>query len=164
MGLLSKIGNFLTGNLGGKIIDGVKEYFPPSMSDKEKADLELAIKRATDEHEIKLLTIAAEQDAEFNERIKEMEGTAKDLKQFGWLGRLIIFLRGCQRPVWGFITIYMDIMWFSGKWPEMTQQQESALWMVNVLVLGFLFGERAIKNGMPVITKFMEAKKGQKGE
>jgi len=52
--------------------------------------------------------------------------------------------------------MYMDVMWFSGKWSGLTDQQESALWVINTLVLGFLFGERAVKNVMPFMTQFMK--------
>ncbi|WP_230413519.1 hypothetical protein [Zooshikella ganghwensis] len=61
----------------------------------------------------------------------------------------MLFLRGAQRPVWGFATLYLDLCWFA-TW-QLTVQQETALTLINVLVLGFLFGERAIKNVMPLI-------------
>lgn len=105
-----------------------------------------------------LAQLAQEAQAEFNKRIAELEGTASDLTKFGLLGRLVVFVRGCQRPVWGFATLYMDFMWFSGRWAELSQQQESAFWIINLLVLGFLFGERAIKNLMPLITTMIEAR------
>lgn len=159
MSLFSKVGDFLTGGVVDTIADTVEKYFPPDMSEKQKADLKLAIKQLEHNQKIELLKLATEADAEFNDRIKAMEGTAKDLSQFGWLGRIVLFLRGCQRPVWGGLTMWMDVMWFSGKWAGMTQQQESALWLINALVLGFLFGERAIKNVAPFIKMMMESKK-----
>lgn len=158
MSFLSKVTNFLTGGLGEKIVDGIQAYFPPDMTPEQKAKLELAIQKQSHEREVELLSIAAEQDAEFNSRIKDLEGTAKDLTQFGWLGRIVVFLRGCQRPAWGVLVMYMDIMWFSGKWDGMTDQQESALWVINLLVLGFLFGERAVKNVMPLINDMIMKK------
>lgn len=161
MSFLSKVANFFTGGLGEKIVDGIQAYFPPDMTPAEKAQLEIAIKDMAHRQELELQQLAAEQDLEFNNRIRDLEGTAKDLMQFGWLGRIVVFLRGCQRPAWGILVMYMDIQWFSGNWPGMTEQQESALWVVNLLVLGFLFGERAVKNVMPVITEMM-AKRAQK--
>lgn len=162
MSLLSKVVNFFSGGLGEKIVDGIQAYFPPDMTPAEKARMELAIKELAHRQEIELHTLAAEQDLEFNNRIRDLEGTAKDLTQFGWLGRIVVFLRGCQRPVWGALVMYMDVMWFSGKWTAMTEQQESALWVINLLVLGFLFGERAVKNVMPLITEMIARKSGAK--
>jgi hypothetical protein len=161
MSFISEVTDFLSDGLGGQIANTVKAYFPPSMTEAEKVDLELRIEDAVHKKTTELLKLAHEERAQFNEQIKSHEGTAKDLQQFGWIGKLIVFLRGCQRPVWGYLTLYMDIMWFSGKWSGLTQQQESALWVVNILVLGFLFGERAIKNVMPVITEMMKQKVGK---
>jgi hypothetical protein len=155
MSFLSKVTNFLTGGLGEKIVEGVQAYFPPDMTPEQKARLEIAIKDQSHKREVELLALAGEQDKEFNDRVRDLEGTAKDLTQFGWPGRIIVFLRGCQRPVWGGLVMYMDVKWFSGDWSGLTEQQESALWVINLLVLGFLFGERAVKNVMPIITDMM---------
>ena len=83
----------------------------------------------------------------------------------GWLGRIVIFLRGAQRPIWGYFVLVMDIMVFSGRWnlvklAEQTKTAsmvdiQSAFWIINFLVLGFLFGERAVKNVMPLLQKQM---------
>lgn len=162
MSFFRKVTDFLTGGIGGKIVDKVLSQFPDKLSESDKAQIRKAANDASREHEMKLLELAKEQDAEFNQRIKDLEGTTKDLQQFGWLGQIIVFLRGCQRPMWGYLVLYMDIMWFSGKWVEMTSQQESALWVVNLLVLGFLFGERAIKNCMPLISEMLKQKAGSK--
>ncbi len=90
-----------------------------------------------------------------------MEGTEKDLLQIPVLGRIMLFLRGCQRPIWGFVILYIDLCVFSGKW-ELTEGSttESAFWVVNALVLGFLFSERAVKNVMPRVDSMIKAKKG----
>lgn len=153
MSLFSKIVDFISGGIGEKIVDTVKDYFPPKMSEEEKRNLEAAIRQATREHELKLLEITQQQQEEFNSRIIEMEGTAKDLNQSGWLGRIVIFLRGAQRPLWGYLVLYMDIMVFSGYWKIQDEQLQSAFWVINLLVLGFLFGERAVRNVMPLLQK-----------
>jgi len=152
--------NVLSGGLAEKLVDKVSEYFPPSMSDAEKAKLQINIERTANEQERLLLKAAVEQTAEFNRRIAEMEGTAKDLKSIPFLGAFILFLRGVQRPAWGFATMYMDAMWFSGKWGALTQTQESALWLINLLVLIFLFGERAFKNVAPLLENMIKARFG----
>lgn len=156
MNILGKIGDFLSGGIGKEIVGAVKSYFPPSMSDAEKANLELAIDQAARTHELKLKRLLNDAQEEFNRRIAELEGTAKDLLQAGWLGKIVLFLRGTQRPAWGYATMYFDYMWFVGD--GYTEQQELALTIVNVLVLVFLFGERGIKNVMPIINRFLESK------
>ena len=144
MDLFGGIANFLTGGLGSKIVDTVVGQFPDKLSEKDKENIKVAVIEATRAHE-------KEQIIEYNKRISDMEGTAKDLQQFGWLGRCVVFLRGSQRPVWGYCVLGMDAMVFSGKWVLTGEKLESAFWVINFLVLGFLFGERAMKNVMPLI-------------
>jgi hypothetical protein len=157
--LLAKAADFFSGGLGSAIVDGVKSYFPPSMSDQEKAELSERINREANIQANEAARIVNEERAEFNQRIQEMEGTASDLKSIAFFGPIVIFLRGCQRPVWGYATLYMDFMVFSGRWKELSEMQESALWVINLLVLGFLFGERAVKNIMPLVAQYFKGGK-----
>lgn len=162
MSFFTKVTEFLTGGMGSKIVEKVLKQFPDKLSEEDKAKIQAAIVDATREHELKILSFAKEQDEEFNTRIKELEGTASDLKQFGFLGKIIVFLRGAQRPLWGYSVLIMDFMVFSGKWNLNVMAQkvgenttvgsniESAFWVINFLVLGFLFGERAMKNVLPL--------------
>lgn len=148
---------------GGGIIkegfDIVKAYFPPSMTDKEKGDAQLAYERFVYEKQKESNTLALEADKEFNQRMKDMEGTASDLKTIPILGSIIIFIRGAQRPVWGCFTLYADYMVFSKAWNLSAEPElKSMLMAINVLVLGFLFGERAVKNILPFLREFMGKK------
>lgn len=140
-------------NVVGKVADVVKDYFPPSMSDKEQAELSLAITKAENKKDEAILKAANEANAQFNDRIKEMEGTASDLKALPVVGRIVIFLRGMQRPVWGFFTLYTDYQVFAGNW-DPSDKQDNMLLAINLLVLGFLFGERAVKNVLPLIMAY----------
>ncbi|WKD48664.1 hypothetical protein [Microbulbifer spongiae] len=90
--------------------------------------------------------------------IRELEGSAADLKQISILGRTMLFLRGSQRPLWGFATLYLDWPWFA-RW-TLTEKQETALIAINLLVLRFLFGERVVKNICPFIAEIFRARKG----
>ena len=161
-GFLTKVSDFLTGGAGTKILDKVLDQFPDKLSEEERLKLENAVLKATRDHEIRLLEIANEQEAEFSSRLKEMEGTAADLQRFGILGSVIVFLRGLQRPLWGYSVLVLDFMVFSGQWKlaDLVQEVgdnviganiESAFWVINLLVLGFLFGERAMRNVLPLI-------------
>lgn len=159
MGLFSKVIGVLSGGLGKKIVDTVRDYFPPSMSDKEKADFELKLLEVTRVQELQLLEAAQAADAEFNQRLKDMEGTASDLSKIPYLGAFIIFLRGTQRPAFGIFTLVMDYLVFSGAWniPD-GSRLESAFFAINLLVLGFLFGERAVKNILPLFDRYLNKK------
>ncbi|MBA7688214.1 hypothetical protein ES703_96693 [subsurface metagenome] len=162
MGLFAKIAGFIGGSTVKTIADTVKAYFPPSMSEKEKADLSLKISQVEHAREVQLLTLANEADEVFNRRIRDMEGTAADLKTVPIIGHVIIFARGCQRPAFGIFTLIMDYQVMSGAWElELQSPKGIAFVVINILVLTFLFGERAIKNVMPLILNFFFAKKGK---
>jgi len=167
MNLFDKIMAFFTGGTGtvGTIVDAVKSYFPPSMSDKEKAELSLIISKAESDKAIEAAKMANEADKEFNALIRDMEGTAADLKTIPILGPILIFLRGAQRPVWGFACLVFDFMIFSGSATiQDGTPQGTILVVINVLVLGFLFSERAIKNVMPLIIQLFGAKAAPAGK
>lgn len=156
--ILTKAVDFFSGGLGSSVVQAVKDYYPPSMSEQEKAELDLRIKTSVDENALKVQELVIQEQTIFNNRIAELEGTAKDLKAVPLLGPLMLFLRGCQRPIWGYATLYMDFKVFSGTWGALSEQQEGALYIINLLVLGFLFGERAIKNVTPLIERMIKAK------
>lgn len=147
---------FLTGDLGSEIVKQgmgfIKDRFPAKLSEAEQAAIQMELTRITLEQEQKALAMAHQEQAEFNQRIKDMEGTASDLKTMPLLGPIVLFLRGVQRPFWGFGTFLFDYQWFTGG-STYTEQQQTALIVINMLVLGFLFGERAIKNLEPLIIK-----------
>ena len=111
-----------------------------------------------DEGELKRLEMAAElavmedaRDANSNFRafVVEYEGAAKDYKDIPFFGPLMMIIRGVVRPLVTFAVVYFDSRFLTTMkegtetWPEGTGQL--LLWM-NVIVLGFWFGERAVKN------------------
>lgn len=159
MGILAAakgVMDFLSGN---SIVDKVMEYFPPDMTPAAQAELAIKIKNAEAARDLQTQQLVNEATAQFNQRTKEMEGTASDLKTIPYFGGVIIFLRGCQRPAWGFATLWFDWLWlFKAGGPVFTERQEMALIVINCLVLGFLFGERAVKNLMPLIMKVLDRK------
>lgn len=177
MKFFPKLIDFLFGGIGSKIVDKVLAQFPDKMDEKEKAELESTILKTTKEYELQLIKLAHEEEKLaleeiklFQDRIRNMEGTAKDLQQFGLIGKIIVFLRGCMRPIWCFAVLYGDYMVFSGNWnPAAIETKantmmnlEAAFWIINFLVLGFLFGERAVRNAVPVFKEYQEAKKGSR--
>lgn len=156
--MLKEIASFLTGGFGVKLLDTVKGYFPPSMSDKEKTDLELVIMKATQAQEVQLLALAQSADAEFYSRIKDMEGTAAEIKGIPFIGPAIVVVRSMLRPFISIFVVLLDYQIFSGAW-AWNVELKPVFVALNILVLGFWFGERMVKNVMPLFTKFMESKK-----
>jgi hypothetical protein len=156
MSVLAQITNFVGGSLFKEIKDGITAYFPPDMTPQQKAEAELKVQQMLNDKQReaeKMLTSAANQ---LDKRIAAQEGTAKDLLALPILGRLMLFLRGVQRPTWGFATLYMDYKWFFDASSNFSEQQELALTVINLLVLGFLFGERTVKNLEPLILKIFD--------
>lgn len=160
MNVLAKIVDSLGGGILKEGFDLIRSYLPPSMSDQEKAQMELAWQNFAHKKDIETRQLANEAEKEFNQRIKDLEGTASDLKTLPVIGNLVIFLRGAQRPAWGIFVLWADYMVFSKAW-DLTgdQQLRSMLFAVNILVLGFLFGERAVKNIAPFVSQFLGIRK-----
>jgi len=156
MSVFNKILDFVSGGIGEKIVETIQGQLPPRMSEADKKKVEEAVRQAARQHEVQLLALAQSEEQEFNNRIRDLEGTANDLNSAGIFGRIIIFLRGAQRPLWGYFVLILDIMVFSGKW-QLAGKEAGGLdlvnvfWVINLLVLGFLFGERAMRNVLPIV-------------
>lgn len=149
------------GGIAGAILDTVKAYLPPDMSPEKKAEMALAVQAQAFQHEKDVMAAANDAEKEVNDRIALYEGTASDLKSLPIVGPVMLFARGAQRPIWGFACLYMDYQVFSGAWKlEAGTQVAGAFYVINFLVLGFLFGERAVKNVAPFITQMISAKAG----
>jgi hypothetical protein len=70
---------------------------------------------------------------------------------------VVIFLRGAFRPLFAYFTLYADYVYLI-EGMSWTERQETLLLAINLLVLVFFFGERAMKNVMPLIVKVFAAK------
>lgn len=159
MSLFDKIVDAATGGLGSDIVKTVSSYFPPNMSEEQKENLRLAAANLELTREKQVAATAVEAEKNVTDRIAQLEGTATDLKGIPVLGPIMLFLRGAQRPVWGFATIYLDYCVFSGSWQLTDPVIINCFYVLNFLVLGFLFGERAIMNVLPLVTQLLAAKK-----
>jgi len=152
MGFLAKVTEILGGSIFKEIKEGVMSYFPPDLSPLQKAEMELKVTQLLSEKQIQANQVLNEAAVQLDKRIAEQEGTASDLKAIPLIGSIVIFLRGVQRPLWGYATLYMDYKWFF-ELHTFSEQQHTAMIVINFLVLGFLFGERTIKNLEPLIIK-----------
>ena len=158
MDIIGGLSSFFGGNIFKEIKDGVMAYFPPDATPQEKAQFELQMQALLHAKEIEANKILSDASVQLNKRIAEQEGTAQDLKALPLVGRVVIFARGVQRPMWGFATLFMDWKWFFGTY-TFDEQQNTGLIVINVLVLGFLFGERTIKNLQPLIERVFAKQK-----
>lgn len=160
MSILAKLGEFVGGGLFKEVKSLVQDYFPPDMSPQQRAELEIKLQEIAAQKEIQANRLMLEAEHALTQRITQLEGSAQDLRAIPIVGPLVIFLRGLQRPLWGYAVLYIDVMWFSGKW-QLAEQQESAMWIINLLVLGFLFGERAVQNIAPLISELISKGKAK---
>ena len=153
MSIWQKLSGLFTGEKGvvAELGDVVDRFVHTK---EEKAKLKLTLLELEHKRILEAQRIALEADAEFNQRIKDLEGTGTDLLQAGWPGRVVLFLRGAQRPLWGYGVLFLNFMVYSGRY-KLTDEVAllDNLWIINILVLGFLFGERAVKNVLPYIEK-----------
>lgn len=161
MSILSKITDLIGGGLVSSVMDTVKAYLPPGMTPQQEAELRLELDKLAFEKQKQADAVISEAEKAVTERISLLEGTATDLRALPVVGPVMLFLRGAQRPVWGFATMWADGMWFSGQWGVLSQQQESALWLINMLVLSFLFGERAVSNLAPIVSEMLSKRQAK---
>ena len=157
MSIFDKLTEIVGGSLFREVKETVMAYWPPEASPEQRAQMEIKLAEISAAKTFAANMAIAEAERGLTDRIATLEGTASDLRAIPVVGALVLFLRGLQRPVWGYATLYGDAMWFMGKW-TLSEQQESAMWVINALVLGFLFGERAVQNLTPFITEMMQAR------
>lgn len=145
------------GGLIGKGLEFINERWPPDMSEEQRKQMEIVVKDMLHKQEMEIREAAAQDEALFNERTIALEGTAKDLAAIPFIGSIVIFLRGAFRPLFAYFTLYADYIYLieGMSWSE---RQETLLLAINLLVLVFFFGERAMKNVMPLIVKVFAAK------
>ena len=154
MKLLKDLAGMVTGRLPGLITDAIQAVLPLSPEDKAKVDA--AVTAAAHEHELAMLKAMGDAEQQLTARIAKLEGTASDLRTIPIIGPLMIFLRGAVRPLFGGAILVWDWQVLSGHWKV---PDEELFRILNILVLGFYFGERALKNVLPALTGW---KQGQK--
>lgn len=158
MSILSGIGDLIGSSLFKEAKEIVMAYFPPEVPPEKRLEMQIRLDEVEARKREQLSAALAESERMITERVALVEGSAQDLRTIPVVGPLVLFLRGLQRPLWGYATLYGDAMWFMGKW-TLSEQQESALWVINFLVLGFLFGERAVQNVAPLIADLMSKRR-----
>lgn len=154
--IIEKLLGAFTGGMGGRVMDIVDRQFPGKLSPQEKAELKLAFDRLEHEQEKELNKAAQEASEALNRRVSEYEGTAADIKSMFVVGPLIILIRSMFRPLASYTTIYLDFVYFTSGGAKFPEGSDGLLLAINLIVLGFWFGERTIKNLMPLFMAWMD--------
>lgn len=148
MGFIGSVLGTISGSLPDLLGRAIDKVLPEKITPQEKAQIQLELERAAHQHELQVMQAANEADAEFNRRLRDMEGTAGDLRAVPIVGPLLILLRGAIRPAFGLAVLVWDWKVLSGAWNPPDQELFLA---INLLVLGFHFGERAMRNVAPLL-------------
>ena len=139
---------------GSEMAIRVVATLPPSVTDAEKKDVTTKVEQIFEQHLCDLKVARVQIENEVNQKVEKLAQTTKDLEKVPFFGPIGLFLRGMQRPIWGFALLFIDLKVLSGSWKLPSgSETESAFWLLNLLILGFLFGERAVRNVMPVINR-----------
>ena len=154
--------SFLTGIWGavtGKVPDvlgrAVDRVLPERLTEKEREEIRLAVMQATHEYEVNMLKLANEAELAFNDRLRDLEGTASDLKAVPVIGPLMLVVRGSVRPVVSLFVAWWDWRLLSGAWEWRPEFLEWLLAM-NTIVFVFYFGERASRNVIPHVVRKLQ--------
>lgn len=174
--LMGGLKSLLSGDgLVAKGMEFVNKRWPPNMSEEQKAQMGLLVETALHNQKLEIMDAARQDEQQFNDRTIALEGTASDLKTIPYVGGLIIFMRGAFRPAFSYFTAWLDYLYFTSSTMSIydsqglllrvvqtwTDRQEVLLLAMNLLVLIFFFGERAMKNVLPLIMQVFAGKKAE---
>ncbi len=110
----------------------LNKTLPDKISEKEKAAISLEAERL-------VITELRKEEENFHQFFLQYEGAAKDVP------KVIVILRSSVRPILTYILAGTFIYGFLHP-SEFTTEQMSLIWNLNLLSLGFWYGERAMKN------------------
>jgi len=155
MSIFGEIAKLATGGIGGQVLDIIERQFPGKLTPQEQSELSVTLERMEMEREQQANNAIAEAERSLNERVAEYEGTASEIKDMWLVGPLVILMRSLFRPICSYVTLYLNFVYFTSvnDWsPETT----NLLVVIDVIVFGFWFGERAVKNVLPIVLAWMD--------
>jgi len=124
-------------DIGGKVLDKV---LPDKMSEAERLKI-------SQEFTLAMLAETRKTDSAFRSFMLAYEGAAKDVP------RPVAILRSSIRPCFTILVGYLDWLFFTAG-TQWTPEQSGLLKAINIIVLGFWFGERALaKSGILDVLK-----------
>lgn len=116
--------------IGKTVLDKV---LPDKMSEAEKANIKNAF-------EGQMAQQALVADKNFRDFILQYEGAAKDIP------RVLVIFRSVIRPLFTVAVGYWDWLFFAGSTVAWDVEKVALLKAINLVVLFFWFGERAVTN------------------
>ncbi len=122
----------LAPSLLGIVKDIIPRFSGKKIDEAQEKEIALAIQTM-------LIKASQDEKHEFNKFFLEYEGAAKDVP------KIIVMLRSSVRPVLTYVLAGAFIYGFLHPEAYSTEQM-SLLWNLNLLSLGFWYGERALKN------------------
>ena len=111
---------------------GLDKFVPSAMPEAEKEKLKADMT-------VHAMASASDESSKFYNFVLSYEGEAKDVP------RLVIVLRALIRPVFTILIGYLDFLYFTAS-VAWTSDRSDLLKAINIIVLLFWFGERAVTN------------------
>jgi len=112
---------------------GAEKFLPDKMSEVEKTSFEDNMARF-------VLEEGRKENSEFRTFVVEYEGAAKDVP------RIVVIFRSLIRPLFTILIGYFDYLFFTGVTTAWHPEAIALLKAINIIVLVFWFGERAVQN------------------
>ncbi len=112
---------------------GLDKFVRDKMSEKDQAELKQNM-------EMFIAKEARSESSAFRDFVVQYEGAAKDVP------RLIVILRAMIRPAFTILVGWFDFLFFTGQTSTWAPEAIAMLKAINIIVLAFWFGERALKN------------------
>lgn len=111
---------------------GLDKFVPDKMDEKDKQELKQNME----------MFVARESRSEasaFRKFVVAYEGAASDVP------RVIVMLRALIRPMFTILVGYLDYLLFTGNTTTWSTESIALLKAINIIVLFFWFGEKAVK-------------------
>lgn len=112
---------------------GLDKFVPDKMDEKDKIELGQSMERF-------VASEARSQDSAFRQFVIDYEGAAEDVP------KVIVILRALIRPSFTILVGWLDYLFFSGATTTWDPEAIALLKAINIIVLVFWFGEKALKN------------------
>ncbi len=112
---------------------GLDKFVGDKMSEKDQVELKQNM-------EMFVAKEARSESSAFRDFVVQYEGAAKDVP------RVIVIFRSLIRPLFTILVGWLDYMFFTGATTTWHPEAIAMLKAINVIVLAFWFGERALKN------------------
>jgi hypothetical protein len=117
----------------GLIETGLDKFIPDKMDEADRNQLKANMTKF-------MANQALTENSDFRKFILQYEGAAKDIPT------LLIWFRSAIRPAFTCLVGYLDYQYFTGATTTWAPESIALLKAINIIVLAFWFGERAVKN------------------